>query len=69
MRTKTIMIDDDLNEKIKKAVKVNAVKKALVEMAGYKNAGEGELIRRALATGLSIEIQRMTSPKVKREQE
>lgn len=59
MLMKTIVIDDDLNKQIKAAVLDERVKAALVQKAGYKNAGEGELIRRALRTGLLIELRKL----------
>jgi hypothetical protein len=60
MLMKTIVIDNELNNQIKAAVQDERVKKALVKRAGYRNAGEGELIRRALRTGLLIELRKLT---------
>jgi len=59
MLMKTIVIDDELNNQVKAAVTDMRVKAALVKSAGYKNAGEGELIRRALRTGLIIELRKL----------
>jgi len=69
MLTKTIWIDNELNDRIKAAVANEKVKNALARKAGYKNAGEGELIRRALRTGLLIELRKLTRQVVEPVQE
>ena len=61
MITKTILIEEAVNKHIKAALQDERILNALQITAAKrrKNTGEGELIRRALRTGLLIELRKL----------
>lgn len=62
MITKTILIEEAVNKQMKAALQDERILNALQITAAKrrKNTGEGELIRRALKTGLAIEFAKLT---------
>ena len=61
MITKTILIEEAVNKQVKAALQDERILNALQITAAKrrKNTGEGELIRRALKTGLAIELRKL----------
>lgn len=60
MKTITILISKDLDARIDAALQNEQLLSVLKQKGGRKNSGKGELIRRALKTGLAIEFAKLT---------
>jgi len=69
MKTATILIGKELDEQIETALQNHSILAILKKKGGRKNSGKGELIRRALRTGLPIELQKLTRQSAKLVQE